>query len=460
MTNAVTDFYRCPEALAAFSSPEECYSQPGYFRFGPGAVCYGRSAFSSPAKLNGKSLPDLAQHVTSQGSTLRLPFDASEIIDNLRLERYPANLSTGIRALLSSESARRVYYSFRPMLSDSLRKRLQQLFLQDWTKLPFPKWPVDTSVEQILERLLLLSMKSRQLDKIPFIWFWPDGALGSAIVTHDVETTAGVNFIPYLMDIDDSFGVKASFQLIPEERYNLPRKLIDTIRARQHEVNVHGLNHDGNLFRDRKTFLSQAHWINRYVEDYGTEGFRSACMYRNVAWYDELKISYDMSVPNVAHLEPQRGGCCTVFPYFIGKILELPLTTVQDYSLFHILGDYSIELWKKQIELIMGKHGLISFIVHPDYLLAKRPVSLYKSLLAHLSNLRRESKIWMARPGDVSRWWRDRSAMKLVSENGSWRIQGQGHERARIAYACVKGEQIECEIPQTSEASIHRGISS
>ena len=61
-----------------------------------------------------------------------------------------------------------------------------------------------------------------------------------------------------------------------------------------------------------------------------------------------------MSVPNVAHLEPQRGGCCTVMPYFIGDILELPLTTTQDYSLFHILGDYSIALWKQQIELILG----------------------------------------------------------------------------------------------------------
>jgi hypothetical protein len=28
---------------------------------------------------------------------------------------------------------------------------------------------------------------------------------------------------------------------------------------------------------------------------------------------------------------------CTAFPYFIGDILELPLTDMQDYSLFCIL---------------------------------------------------------------------------------------------------------------------------
>ena len=68
-------------------------------------------------------------------------------------------------------------------------------------------------------------------------------------------------------------------------------------------------------------------------------------------WYDDLKFSYDMSVPNVAHLDPQRGGCCTVMPYFLGDILEIPVTTVQDYTLFSILDDYSIDLWKRQIEI-------------------------------------------------------------------------------------------------------------
>ena len=67
-------------------------------------------------------------------------------------------------------------------------------------------------------------------------------------------------------------------------------------------------------------------------------------MYREQEWFDAFEFSYDMSVPNAAHLEPQRGGCCTVMPYFVGDLLELPLTTTQDYSLFHILGDYSISL--------------------------------------------------------------------------------------------------------------------
>ena len=53
-------------------------------------------------------------------------------------------------------------------------------------------------------------------------------------------------------------------------------------------------------------------------------------------------------------------------PYFVGDILEIPLTTIQDYMLFHYLGDYSLDLWKAQFVAILKKNGLMSFLVHPD----------------------------------------------------------------------------------------------
>ena len=93
-------------------------------------------------------------------------------------------------------------------------------------------------------------------------------------------------------------------------------------------------------------FLGRAQRINKYAEEWGAVGFRSPVMYRNLDWFQAFNFSYDMSVPNVGHLDPQSGGCCTVMPYFVGNILELPLTTVQDYPLYHILRQRSIDLWK------------------------------------------------------------------------------------------------------------------
>ena len=391
-------------------------------------------------------------------TNLRLPVDAARIIENLRYERYASSEKPSITsAIVSSEGARSLYYRLRPLLNASVRKRIQRLFLRDWDSLRFPEWPVNMSVERIHEKLLSHSIRAANLKNVPFIWFWPEGASAATIVTHDVETEVGVASIGDLIDIDNTFGIKASFQLVPERRYRFPLRLIDGIRKKGCEVNVHDLDHDGNLFGRHDTFLAKCQGINEYLRIYNADGFRAGCMYRNADWYEALDASYDMSIPNVAHLEPQRGGCCTVFPYFIGNVLELPLTTVQDYSLFHILGKYSIGLWKMQVEQILNRNGLISFIVHPDYIMEEHALRTYRRLLAYLSRVREERNLWFALPGDVNRWWRERSAMELVREGGVWRISGSGRERARIAFASVKDGELKFEITSGCEAPADYG---
>jgi hypothetical protein len=252
------------------------------------------------------------------------------------------------------------------------------------------------------------------------------------------------------MDLNDSFGIKSAFQIVPEERYPVPEAFLEQIRKRGFEINVHDLKHDGHLFSDRIEFERSAERINRYAQQFGAHGFRSAVLYRNVDWYGFLNFSYDMSIPNVAHLDPQRGGCCTVFPFFIGEILELPVTTTQDYSLFHILNDYSIRLWKQQISLIQEKYGLISFIIHPDYIISERPQRVYVELLQHLSELRSGGETWIALPAEVNAWWRVRNKLKLVDVGNSWRIEGEGHQRARVAYANLVDNRVIYEVDPAS----------
>jgi hypothetical protein len=414
---------------------------PGYFRLGDTTI-FGRSTAGAAARLCPERLPDASPHLATHGSSLLAPFDPAEILDNLRYERYVTDDYPGRRRVLSSNPIRRMYYRVRPLLPIAARRHLQRFFLRDWRTLAFPSWPVDTTVEQLQERLLIEAMKARRLDTVPFIWFWPDGASMCVMLTHDVETSGGAAYLPALMDIDDAFGFKAAFQLIPGERYPVSSALRNRIRARGFEVNVHDLTHEGNLFDGRREFLDRARSINRHIREFGAAGFRAGRMYRNLDWYEALEIEYDMSVPNVAHLEPQRGGCCTVFPYFVGNVLELPLTTSQDYSVFFLLGDRSIDLWRKQISIIAGRHGLASFIVHPDYIRNDRRLASYKQLLAHLSDLRAGRNVWSALPGEVNRWWRERSRMALAQEDGKWVVRGAGSERARVAYARISGDRL------------------
>ncbi|HEX2712746.1 MAG TPA: GNAT family N-acetyltransferase [Candidatus Acidoferrales bacterium] len=437
INRALLDYYRCPEPFAEFTLTSELSRDSGFFQFGPGTICYGQSALGYRTRLASGGLYDVQGSASPKSGTLRLPFDPTQVIDNLRLERYMRNsFRTGSGILHEA------YYAVRPLLPVPVRGFLQRLRLSGWDQLPFPHWPVDRTVESILEKLVVLSLRAHGAEKMPFIWFWPDGAPGCLIMTHDVETSAGHDFCGALMDIDDSFGVKASFQFVPEKRYTPSGALLGQIRARGFEVNVHDLNHDGHLFGDRRDFLHRAAKINGYAKEFGAAGFRSGVMYRNLEWYDAFEFAYDMSVPNVAHLDPQHGGCCTVMPYFIGRILELPLTTTQDYALFNVLRDHSTRLWKEQIRLIMESHGLVSFIIHPDYIMDPKGQRTHEELLGFLAQLRDEGNLWAALPGEVDRWWRERSQMKLVCDGGSWRIEGMGCERARIAYAALRDDKI------------------
>jgi len=164
-------------------------------------------------------------------------------------------------------------------------------------------------------------------------------------------------------------------------------------------------------------------------------------MYRNAEWLSDLTVSYDMSVPNSARLEPQRGGCCTVFPYFIGDIVELPLTMIQDFSLFNMLRTHSSDLWEQQVEVILEQQGLMSFIVHPDYILDETALRVYQGLLGRLMELKETQGVWLAKPGEVARWWRERHALRLVSQGratGS-RVRGaSGHASPMLTWTATE----------------------
>lgn len=429
---SVIDHYRYPQELIDMVFSEPPSSSAGFFRFGQNEICYGRSRSAVLSARPECPLHDAAAEVKVENTKLLLPFNLNEVIDNLRLERYRNGEDT--KSILF-RLGKKLYYHLRPFTTQEVRRQVQRFYARNWKKRSFPQWPIDTTVENLFERVLLLSMKARGLEKIPFVWFWPNGAGACLAMTHDVETRAGRDFCTTLMDVDEAFGIKAAFGIVPEERYEVHSDLLESMRSRGFEVVVQDLNHDGRLFDDKQKFLCRAKVINQYGREFGAKGFRAAVLYRKPDWYDALDFAFDMSFPNVAPLDPQPGGCCTVMPFFIGGMLEIPVTAVQDYTLFHVLNERSIELWKSQIELVLRKNGLLSFIIHPDYVLQPDTLSLYKHLLCHLQGLRDRTSIWCALPSEINAWWRARNKMSVVKDGASWRIVGEGSERAVLAYA-------------------------
>jgi hypothetical protein len=450
MNAAIIERYRCPESLLESRLAGRLSQEKGYFYLGRDVLCYGQLTSHTPARSPQDPLVDLMNQITEDGLPLSLPFDPTEVIDNLRLERYAASSHDGMLDTKPGSRISELYYLLRPLLPPWLRRQVQRIYLRRWDSIAFPRWPVDLTVEDLLEKLLLLFMKAAGVNSIPFIWYWPEGASSAAIVTHDVETSSGRDYCASLMDLNESAGIRSSFQIVPEDRYTISPSLLQEIRSRGHVVNVQDLNHDGRLFRNREQFATRVQSINRYGRKFRALGFRSAVLYRNPDWFDQLEFEYDMSVPNSGCLEAQRGGCCTVFPYFIGDLLEIPVTTTQDYSLFHVLRDYSVRIWKAQLTAISERHGLSSFIIHPDYLSQERARDTYRALLDLLNEHRSAHGMWIATADEVNRWWRERSRMTLTLEGGVWTLQGQGSERARIAFASANDGKIVTSLQQPS----------
>jgi hypothetical protein len=452
----LTDYYRpADSALGSLSLVAETASgNPGYFQFGDGNVCYGRSrSGTSPTRAQASNF-DALQHVRQQGAELLFPFDFADIIENLRLEHYRERGSGGFERFATSQLVRKSYYLIRRALPFPVRRRLQKIYFRDWKEIAFPAWPVDFTVDNLHRQMLRIVLEASGEKRLPFVWFWPDGAPSALIMTHDVETASGRDFTSRLMDLDDAYGIKASYQVIPEKRYTISDEYVSEIRNRGCEFNIHDLNHDGNLYQERAEFERRAAGINSYVRRYHAQGFRAGAMYRRQDWYDAFEFSYDMSVPNVAHLEPLRGGCCTVMPYFMGKVVELPLTTTQDYSLFHILNDYSTRLWQTELALIRENHGLMSLLTHPDYLVEARARKVYEELLEELREMIVSEGIWCALPRDVDHWWRVRGEMKLVRQGEGWEIVGPEHERARVAYAVLEDNRLVYVVPGASSRDL------
>jgi glycosyltransferase involved in cell wall biosynthesis len=436
------EYFRCPDDAARFQVSDDVAGQSGFFRFGQDVTCFGQAAAIQVANSYLDPLADCRNLVAARDGCISLPFDPDIISTNLRNEVYTGQMGSDVTRLGSHPTIRSMYYWGRPLLPVPMRSALQRFYLRGEMAKPFPVWPVDRTVDTLFEKMMALAIQNAGGRPIPFIWFWPNGAPAAFILTHDVESQTGRDRISSLLDLDDRYGFKAAVQFVPEKRYELPPGFLQSVKDRGFEVNVHDLNHDGNLFREKKEFLRRAERINAYVREFKCQGFRSGALYRNPSWYNAFRFAYDMSIPCVGHLDPQGGGCCTLFPYFIGDILEIPVTCTQDYSLFHILNQFSTDLWKQQFEKIVRGNGLISLIIHPDYALELRERATVAQMLDMVRQQYLPRGVWATLPAEINSWWRQRNAMRLVPCGDSWRIEGEGHERAALAFASLDGERL------------------
>ena len=63
-------------------------------------------------------------------------------------------VNSAISYIADSQSfSRRLYYALRPLFPVRVRRILQRIALHDWETIPFPRWPIDTTVEDLIDQI-------------------------------------------------------------------------------------------------------------------------------------------------------------------------------------------------------------------------------------------------------------------------------------------------------------------
>jgi len=338
----------------------------------------------------------------------------------------------------------KTFYTLKPFIP----RRIQIFWRRrraKWQRDSSPHWPIEEKLEHLKREALRSSMRTS--DKAPFIWFWPQGMRFTFVITHDVETQKGLRNIERICEMERRYGFRSSWNFVPE-RYSVDSRLLEKLANDGFEIGIHGLRHDGKLFNSKKIFDDRMKKIEKYAREWGAVGFRSPATHRNPDWMMNMSFEYDSSFPDADPYEPEPGGCLSIFPFFVGNLVELPISLAQDHTLFEMLRYTDISIWKQKIDWIEKMNGMALVIVHPDYITtgggrgkeSGYPIEYYEELLRYVKT---KGHCWQALPREVAQWWRRREASEITpGENGEVRIRGPAFKDGVVAQTRLVDDQL------------------
>jgi hypothetical protein len=296
---------------------------------------------------------------------------------------------------------RDIYYTVKPLLPRRLQISLRRKLVHHKRKSCESIWPIDEGAS-----------------KLPEAWAgWPEHKRFALVLTHDVEKAKGLKKCPSLVMLEEKLGFRSSFNFVPERYYTSP-ELRHYLTCKGFEVGVHGLYHDGKLYKTHEIFQKRAVHINDYLKKWDAVGFRSPYMHHDLKWLHALNIQYDASTFDTDPFEPQPDGMGTIFPFLVQskdslhKYVELPYTLAQDFTLFVLMQEQNIDTWKKKLDWIVTHGGMALVITHPDYMhfdgkkcgMEEYPAAYYTAFLKYI-NENYQGQYWHALPREVARFW-------------------------------------------------------
>lgn len=333
---------------------------------------------------------------------------------------------------------RKLYYYIKPLIPRAIQLVLRKKYISIQSKVKFPAWPIEPVIVDKVYNYLRAVIAYNRIDRIFRIAPWPKKKKFAFVITHDVEWDNGLRHAPEIAKIEREYGFVSSWNIVPQ-RYPIDWKIINHLREHGAEIGVHGLYHDGKLFQSKSIFLERAQKINNFAAEWGAVGFRSESTLRNTEWMPELKVEYDTSFPDTDPYEPQPGGCCSIWPYFINNLVELPLTLPQDHTLFEIMNMSDISVWKQKVDWIEEHGGIALINVHPDYMSSLERIRIYETFLKYMQC---KEGMWHVLPREVARWWRERHECRLINDNDKLKVIGSSPDMVSIIMTKISDTKV------------------
>jgi hypothetical protein len=95
--------------------------------------------------------------------------------------------------------------------------------------------------------------------------------------------------------------------------------------------------------------------------------------------------------------------------------MEMPYTLPQDFTLFVLMEETSIDIWERKLDWIARNGGMALFNTHPDYMhfgerkrkYDEYPVDIYIRLLDHIKTAYKD-QYWNVLPRELAGFVRNR----------------------------------------------------
>ncbi len=322
--------------------------------------------------------------ISAQGERLTLHFDLAATVTAITGERYA--------------STRRPLHTYAPwlvsalpgparLLGHRLASRVERLRhgSQGRARDDGPGFP-DFPVEPALELIRWIMRRARGLqDTSP----WPNDAPAVAMITCDVDTDRGQIRMPAIAQEAERVGMRACFYVVGD-RFPLDHGLLHRLREAGHEIGLHGAKHDMRLaYLDYQEVVRRLDGCRELTDRHEVVGFRSPALLCSPALTRALagRFRYDSSVPDadVDTVAAPRRGCCSLFPYWQGSLLQIPLTLPLDDRLM-LRGeapDQMVRTWQRKMAWIRQVGGAAMVTTHAEPHLGGGPEFLpaYRRLL-------------------------------------------------------------------------------